>query len=361
MVLSLMLSLAPKTFAQTETFISQQPTPNSNIIVSAKYSYDMTDGNGGFTTRTGNFKLTYRQYDTSSTGYDFYNRQNTTYGNGTIYLGMNSGQPYLYAPTNQGALYRLSKPLAVLPDISTNLYSFSGISANPQGVYAVYDRTHDMYIRMMITKIEYETYPTPGNQKPTILQPTEGTGINQSQGNLTINWVTYNYATNYTLRMQCDPDNANKTWKEEINNITSASYTYNLSRIPSLNVSCHIYIVAIAQNGQRYGYPVRNFRLNLPAPVITSPKNYDTVYADYNTVLKWTSTPGTSGYGIEMICETCSKPWSKIFLVNGNSTSVNIKNRLTDLPDSSQRIKIRIKRNDNTSTLSDPFYLTVMK
>ena len=354
-MLSILLSFAPKSFAQTETLISQQPVPNSNIIVSAKYSYDMTDGNGGFTTKTGNFKLIYRQYDTSTTGYDFYNRQNTSYGNGTLYLGTTNGQPYLYTPNNQSAIYRLPKPLAVLPDISTNWYTSTGISASAQGVYAVYDRTHDVYIRMMITKIEYETFPTPGNQKPSVLQPFDDATISRSQSNLSVSWVTYNYARTYSMRIQCD------SWKEEIKDIYSPYYSYNLSRIPTSQNKCGIHIVAIADNGQRYGYPVRTFLISESAPVFTSHKNYDTVYTGYNTVLKWSASGNSSynGYGIEMTCETCSKPWSKTFVVNG--TSANIKNRLADLPDSSQRIRIRVKKNNNTGTLSDPLYLTVIK
>jgi hypothetical protein len=353
--LSVLLSLATKTHAQTETLISQQPIPNSNIIISAKYSYDMTDNNGGFTTKTGNFRLIYRQYDTTSSGYDFYNRQNASYGSGTIYLGISGGQPYLYAPSNQGAIYRLSKPLAVLPDISTNWYSSSGISANTQGVYAVYDRTHDMYIRMMITKIEYETYPTPGNQKPAVFQPAEDSTVARSQGNLAINWVTYNYARTYNMRMQCD------SWKEEIKDIYTPSYSYNLSHIPANQTKCSIYIIAVADNGQRYGYPVRNFRISDSAPIFTSHKNYDTVYTGYNIILKWSASGDENykGYGVDMTCETCSKPWTSTFVVNG--TSVNIKNRLIDLPDNNQRIKIRVKKNNNTGALSEPLYLTVKK
>jgi hypothetical protein len=44
-----------------------------------------------------------------------------------------------------------------------------------------------------------------------------------------------------------------------------------------------------------------------------------------------------------------------------NETSVNIKNRLIDLPDNNQRIKIRVKKNNNTGALSEPLYLTVKK
>jgi hypothetical protein len=249
----------------------------------------------------------------------------------------------------------LSNEFTPLPHISTGLYSKTCVPVRLNGAYAVYDRTHNLYIRIVLSKII--DHSVIASDRPTVLQPTNGTVVDRNQGELTISWAPQSVAAKYSLHVQCDTNDLKNSWEQTTNDIENTFYTYTLYSIPAGYTSCHVSVSSIAISGEYTDYPVRDFTLINPYTISVSPSNNGTVDANHGVVILWDVIPGNRTYYGQITCESCRKPWSRTF--SSTAKFRNISNLLRQLPTKNERVKIIVRTANRIQSL--PLHLNIIR
>ncbi len=331
--------------------------PSTIFTVTARYYYAT-----GEEYKVGDFTLNYQVNKTNESGFDFTRFAAASPKDSAFYICPTSAGVLRWCANNpgQGGVARLSKLSSLIPSSKDKkAYVRTGIALEKEGVYAVYDQKHDVYVKIRVTNITKRTVGvaapvTVSLAQPVITAPFTDTIFSNTPRTVNLMWNPVEGAQSYEVVVDCDGCSAIAGWQ------TWKVYPKTTDTNVSLSFAeDHTYrarVRAIGISGKQPAGPwsdpvVFSFDTSRPAqlgqPSIVSPEEGQVfrVYPRTLTV-RWNRVGEAKSYELQIDCRSCTGAdgWAQFGtyqIDSSTSTSWSLSQVLPS--DTEYRMRLRAK------------------
>ncbi len=334
---------------------------STSVTVTARYYAEVNDD-----FEVGDISLTYSTTGNNTTaGYDFVNGRNTTVAAGAAYIALDSsGKALWYANnTGQGGVVRLAKLQSIIPAYSSATYNRLGVAIVKDGVYAIYDDTNDVYIKVRVLNVAITTDSTSNTSlsTPSLIYPSNYQTFTNYPRILNVQWNAVENTHHYEVRIECNLCQGTDAWKQ-VGYYTSSQTTFSPLALP-FDTDYRWQVRAIDASGRGgswsgFGYfSSHTIYPALSAPILSSPTNGG-VYTNSSRIVtaQWNAVNNARSYILQVECSTCGAGnWSVVnyYFPTEGSTSYP----LAVTGDGNQRVRIQsIDQYGNHSPWSEFIY-----